>query len=82
MSFDENGDALPIYDIMNWLWLPDGTTKVENVGEVKESAKGEKLTLDENKIFWNFESKQVISAFSDTYFCVPWMTHYSSIEVS
>ncbi|XP_074496817.1 extracellular calcium-sensing receptor-like [Sebastes fasciatus] len=58
VSFDENGDALPIYDIMNWLWLPDGTTKVENVGEVKESAKGEKLTLDENKIFWNFESKQ------------------------
>ncbi|XP_074496746.1 extracellular calcium-sensing receptor-like [Sebastes fasciatus] len=58
VSFDENGDALPIYDIMNWLWLPDGTTIVENVGEVKESAKGEKLTLDENKIFWNFESKQ------------------------
>ncbi|XP_037630377.1 extracellular calcium-sensing receptor-like [Sebastes umbrosus] len=58
VSFDENGDALPIYDIMNWLWLPDGTTKVENVGEVKESAKGEKLTLDENKIFWNFDSKQ------------------------
>ncbi|XP_074496744.1 extracellular calcium-sensing receptor-like [Sebastes fasciatus] len=58
VSFDENGDALPIYDIMNWLWLPDGKTKVENVGEVKESAKGEKLTLDENKIFWNFESKQ------------------------
>ncbi|XP_037631919.1 extracellular calcium-sensing receptor-like [Sebastes umbrosus] len=58
VSFDENGDALPIYDIMNWLWLPDGTTKVENVGEVKESAKGEKLTLDEDKIFWNFESKQ------------------------
>ncbi|XP_037631867.1 extracellular calcium-sensing receptor-like [Sebastes umbrosus] len=58
VSFDENGDALPIYDIMNWLWLPDGGTKVENVGEVKESAKGEKLTLDENKIFWNFDSKQ------------------------
>ncbi|XP_074496742.1 extracellular calcium-sensing receptor-like [Sebastes fasciatus] len=58
VSFDENGDALPIYDIMNWLWLPDGQTKVENVGEVKESAKGEKLTLDEDKIFWNFESKE------------------------
>ncbi|XP_027136170.1 extracellular calcium-sensing receptor-like [Larimichthys crocea] len=59
VSFDENGDALPIYDIMNWLWLPDGRTKVQNVGEVKKSAfKGEELTIDEDKIFWNFESKK------------------------
>uniref|UniRef100_A0A4W6FCC5 G-protein coupled receptors family 3 profile domain-containing protein n=1 Tax=Lates calcarifer TaxID=8187 RepID=A0A4W6FCC5_LATCA len=59
MSFDENGDVLPIYDIMNWQWLPDGRTKVQTVGEVKKSAfKGEELTLDEDKIFWNFESKE------------------------
>ncbi|XP_074496736.1 extracellular calcium-sensing receptor-like [Sebastes fasciatus] len=58
VSFDENGDALPIYDIMNWLWLPDGRIKVENVGEVKESAKGEELTLDEDKIVWNSKSKE------------------------
>ncbi|XP_071353041.1 extracellular calcium-sensing receptor-like isoform X2 [Trachinotus anak] len=57
--FDENGDVLPIYDIMNWQWLPDGGTKVQNVGEVKKSAfKGEELTLVEDKIFWNFESKE------------------------
>ncbi|XP_027136173.1 extracellular calcium-sensing receptor [Larimichthys crocea] len=59
VSFDENGDALPIYDIMNWLWLPDGRAKLQNVGDVKKSAfKGEELTIDENKIFWNFESKK------------------------
>uniref|UniRef100_A0A4W6FC48 G-protein coupled receptors family 3 profile domain-containing protein n=1 Tax=Lates calcarifer TaxID=8187 RepID=A0A4W6FC48_LATCA len=59
VSFDENGDVLPIYDIMNWQWLPDGRTKVRTVGEVKKSAfKGEELTLDEDKIFWNFESKK------------------------
>nr|XP_004558316.2 extracellular calcium-sensing receptor-like [Maylandia zebra] len=59
VSFDENGDALPIYDVMNWLWLPDGSTKVQNVGEVKRSAfKGEELILDEDKIFWNLESKK------------------------
>ncbi|XP_060929502.1 extracellular calcium-sensing receptor-like [Limanda limanda] len=59
VSFDENGDALPIYDIMNCQWLPDGRTKVHIVGEVKKSAtKGEKLTLHDEKIFWNFESKQ------------------------
>ncbi|XP_038548290.1 extracellular calcium-sensing receptor-like isoform X2 [Micropterus salmoides] len=59
VSFDENGDALPIYDVMNWLWLPDGRTEVQSVGVVKKSAyNGEELTLDEDKIFWNFDSKQ------------------------
>uniref|UniRef100_A0A665UN65 G-protein coupled receptors family 3 profile domain-containing protein n=1 Tax=Echeneis naucrates TaxID=173247 RepID=A0A665UN65_ECHNA len=59
VSFDENGDVLPIYDIMNWQWLPDGGIKVQNVGEVKKSAlKGEELTLNEDKIFWNIKSKE------------------------
>ncbi|XP_029373606.1 extracellular calcium-sensing receptor-like [Echeneis naucrates] len=59
VSFDENGDVLPIYDIMNWQWLPDGGIKVQNVGEVKKSAlKGEELTLHEDNIYWNFESKE------------------------
>ncbi|KAG7217888.1 hypothetical protein INR49_020795, partial [Caranx melampygus] len=59
VSFDENGDVLPIYDITNWQWLPDGRINIQNVGEVKKSAfKGEELTLHEDKIFWNFESKQ------------------------
>uniref|UniRef100_A0A3Q3K3H8 G-protein coupled receptors family 3 profile domain-containing protein n=1 Tax=Monopterus albus TaxID=43700 RepID=A0A3Q3K3H8_MONAL len=59
VSFDENGDVLPVYDITNWMWLPDGRTQVQSVGEVKKSPlKGEELTLDEDKIFWNFESKK------------------------
>lgn len=69
VSFDENGDALPIYDVMNWLWLADGSTKVQNVGVVKKSAStGEELTLHEERIFWNFESKKVTSAYSPTCF--------------
>ncbi|KAM7412961.1 hypothetical protein PAMA_020378 [Pampus argenteus] len=64
VSFDVNGDALPIYDIMNWQWLPNKRTKVLNVGVVKKSAfKGEELTLDENRIYWNFDSKQVTSVY-------------------
>ncbi|XP_067363721.1 extracellular calcium-sensing receptor-like [Channa argus] len=59
VSFDENGDVLPVYDIMNWMWLPDGRTKVQTVGEVKRSAfKYEELTVDVNKIFWNAEFKE------------------------
>ncbi|XP_027900583.1 extracellular calcium-sensing receptor-like [Xiphophorus couchianus] len=59
VSFDENGDILPIYDVMNWLRLPDRRANVQNVGEVKMSAfSGEQLTLDGDKIFWNFESKK------------------------
>ncbi|XP_067363706.1 extracellular calcium-sensing receptor-like [Channa argus] len=59
VSFDENGDALPIYDIMNWHWLPDGRTKVQSVGVVRKPPfKGEELTIYEDKIFWNFESKK------------------------
>ncbi|XP_027135797.1 extracellular calcium-sensing receptor-like [Larimichthys crocea] len=61
VSFDENGDVLPIYDIMSWLWLPDGRTKVQNVGEVKRSdSKVEELTIYEDKIFWNFESNKSV----------------------
>ncbi|XP_047450510.1 extracellular calcium-sensing receptor-like [Mugil cephalus] len=59
VSFDENGDAIPIYDIMNWMWLPDGKFQLQNVGEVKRSAlRGEELKLDEDKIVWNTESKE------------------------
>ncbi|KAM9359538.1 extracellular calcium-sensing receptor-like [Symphorus nematophorus] len=59
VSFDENGDVLPIYDIMNLLLLPDGRPKLQNVGEVKRSAfKGHEVEIDEDKIFWNFESKK------------------------
>lgn len=43
-----------------WLWLPDGRTEVQSVGVVKKSAsKGEELTLDEEKIFWKFDSNKV-----------------------
>ncbi|CAL9684083.1 unnamed protein product [Knipowitschia caucasica] len=56
VSFDENGDAIRIYDVMNWLWFPDGHIQVQNVGVVKKSAlTGSQLHLDEDKIFWNFE---------------------------
>ncbi|XP_036005818.1 extracellular calcium-sensing receptor-like isoform X1 [Fundulus heteroclitus] len=59
VTFDENGDALPIYDVMNWIWQPNGRITVHSVGEVKRStSQEEELKIDEYKIFWNFESKK------------------------
>ncbi|KAM3615587.1 uncharacterized protein V6R79_004429 [Siganus canaliculatus] len=68
VSFDENGDALPIYDVMNWRWLPDGRSEVQTVGEVKRSAlKSEELTMNEENIFWNFKSKKVLAAVNSSW---------------
>ncbi|XP_066566351.1 extracellular calcium-sensing receptor-like [Amia ocellicauda] len=57
VSFDENGDALAIYDVMNWQRADDGSVKIETIGLFDESAPaGQELTLQEDKIFWNFDS--------------------------
>ena len=47
---------------MNWWWLPDGSTVVQNVGVVKVTpAKGGETTLKEDIIFWNFVPQKVWS---------------------
>ncbi|KAL4597556.1 hypothetical protein GN956_G25925, partial [Arapaima gigas] len=57
VSFDENGDALAIYDVMNWQAAPDGTIQAVTVGTYDEAIPGtDKLTLDSDRIFWNFKS--------------------------
>ncbi|XP_069053542.1 extracellular calcium-sensing receptor-like [Lepisosteus oculatus] len=57
VSFDENGDALAIYDVMNWQRADDGAVKTVTIGLYDESAPaGQQLSLNEDKIFWNFES--------------------------
>ncbi|KAL1256612.1 hypothetical protein QQF64_012157 [Cirrhinus molitorella] len=59
VSFDKNGDALPIYDVLNWQPSSDGSITVHKVGVVNEGvAKGMVLTLDEDAIYWNFETKK------------------------
>uniref|UniRef100_A0A8C1K3R6 Olfactory receptor C family, q13 n=1 Tax=Cyprinus carpio TaxID=7962 RepID=A0A8C1K3R6_CYPCA len=59
VSFDENGDALAIYDVMNWQPSSDGSIVVRTVGVVNEAAAtGKVLTLDEEALYWNFETKK------------------------
>ncbi|KAL4647005.1 hypothetical protein GN956_G7733 [Arapaima gigas] len=56
VSFDENGDALAIYDVLNWQAAPDGSIESITVGTYDEAIPGtDKLTLDSDKIFWNFK---------------------------
>nr|XP_055030588.1 extracellular calcium-sensing receptor-like [Misgurnus anguillicaudatus] len=59
VSFDKNGDALAIYDVMNWQPSSDGSIKVSRVGVVDEGASvGKVLTLDEDTLYWNFETRK------------------------
>ncbi|XP_061073486.1 extracellular calcium-sensing receptor-like [Conger conger] len=59
VSFDKNGDALAIYDVMNWQKAADGTIRAITVGLFDESAPpGQNLRLEEENIFWNFESNK------------------------
>ncbi|XP_043072825.1 extracellular calcium-sensing receptor-like [Puntigrus tetrazona] len=59
VSFDKNGDALPIYDVLNWQPSSDGSIRIHAVGVVNEGAKTEMvLRLDEDAIYWNFKTKK------------------------
>ncbi len=60
VSFDENGDALAIYDVMNWQPSSDGSIVARTVGVVDEgAARGKVLTLEEDAIYWNLETNKV-----------------------
>ena len=59
VSFDEKGDVLPTRGIVNWVWLPGGSTEVHIVGVYKKSGEGEELVLDEDRIVWNVEYSKV-----------------------
>uniref|UniRef100_A0A8C1QI33 Extracellular calcium-sensing receptor-like n=1 Tax=Cyprinus carpio TaxID=7962 RepID=A0A8C1QI33_CYPCA len=59
VSFDKNGDALAIYDVLNWQPNSDGSVGVSTVGVVNEgAATGKVLTLNEEAIYWNFETNK------------------------
>ncbi|XP_067275552.1 extracellular calcium-sensing receptor-like [Pseudorasbora parva] len=59
VSFDKNGDALAIYDVMNWKPRSDGSISIYTVGVVNEEPEtGMVLTLEEDAIYWNFETKK------------------------
>ncbi|KAK2894871.1 hypothetical protein Q8A67_012100 [Cirrhinus molitorella] len=59
VSFDKNGDALAIYDVLNWQPNSDKSIRVYTVGVVNEGAgNGKALTLNEDALYWNFPMKK------------------------
>ncbi|KTF86266.1 hypothetical protein cypCar_00047428, partial [Cyprinus carpio] len=59
VSFDKNGDALAIYDVLNWQPSSDGSVVARTVGVVDEgAARGKVLTLEEDAIYWNIETSK------------------------
>ncbi|XP_028681633.2 extracellular calcium-sensing receptor-like [Erpetoichthys calabaricus] len=71
VAFDENGDAIAIYDIVNWQMTDQGTVAINTIGVYDESKPAEqKISLKEDKIFWNFENgKAPVSVCSSS--CLP-----------
>ncbi|XP_034784438.2 extracellular calcium-sensing receptor-like [Acipenser ruthenus] len=58
--FDENGDSVGSYDIINWQRNPDGSTKYMTVGRFDAAAPLEQqIVLDEDKIIWNGGQSEV-----------------------
>ncbi|XP_075021790.1 extracellular calcium-sensing receptor isoform X1 [Calonectris borealis] len=63
VDFDEFGDLVGNYSIINWHLSPeDGSVVFEEVGHYNVYAKkGERLFINENKILWSGFSKEVIT---------------------
>ncbi|KAG2462789.1 CASR protein, partial [Polypterus senegalus] len=60
VAFDENGDALAIYDIVNWQLNSDGNTEIKTIGVFdKASGSGQELFLKEDEMFWNFATAKL-----------------------
>uniref|UniRef100_A0A8C4SHY2 Extracellular calcium-sensing receptor-like n=1 Tax=Erpetoichthys calabaricus TaxID=27687 RepID=A0A8C4SHY2_ERPCA len=59
VTFNENGDAMAIYDIVNWQPSNDGKIQIKTVGLFDETVKeANQVSLAEEEIFWNFESRK------------------------
>ncbi|XP_051778485.1 extracellular calcium-sensing receptor-like [Erpetoichthys calabaricus] len=57
VAFDENGDAIAIYDIINWQRANDGSVRIADIGIFDQSAEvGKEVSLNEDAIFWNSDT--------------------------
>ena len=59
--FDENGDSVAQYDLVNWQMKVDGSVEIVNIGRYDTSVpEGEKFKLKDNtKIVWGGNNNEV-----------------------
>lgn len=59
--FDENGDSVAQYDLVNWQMKEDGSVEIVNIGQYDTSfPEKNKLKLKENtEIVWGGNSNEV-----------------------
>ncbi|XP_067897826.1 extracellular calcium-sensing receptor-like [Heterodontus francisci] len=72
ISFDQDGDPIASYDLINWQKRPDGSVEFVQVGSYDAALPaGEELALDESEIIWHgtgLEKKVPVSTCSDSCF--------------
>nr|XP_033771536.1 vomeronasal type-2 receptor 26-like [Geotrypetes seraphini] len=72
LYMDENGDLATGYDIMNLLFLPDGTWRYEVVGNYNPYAPmGQEFTIDEKAIVWERSFTQTPPSSRCSQMCLP-----------
>ncbi|XP_043932172.1 extracellular calcium-sensing receptor-like [Protopterus annectens] len=60
MYFDKNGDPPARYDILNFCFLPDGSSKYFKVGSFENKVQGNpELSINEQDILWSEQFNQV-----------------------
>nr|XP_014353273.1 PREDICTED: vomeronasal type-2 receptor 1-like [Latimeria chalumnae] len=58
--FDDDGNGLPVFDILNWQLTPDGIFKYVDVGRIDfRSPPGKELIINSSALMWNGGQVQV-----------------------
>ncbi|XP_015746013.1 vomeronasal type-2 receptor 26-like [Python bivittatus] len=61
ISFDENGELLTGFDVVNWITFPNNSFARVKVGTLEPQAPpGRELTLNDNQIVWHRSFNQVL----------------------
>lgn len=57
VNFDQNGDPIAYYDLMNWQRAPDGSLNLVKVGFFDASLPGHSLVINDSVIQWPLGKK-------------------------
>ena len=63
MFFDENGDSVALYDLVNWQFNKDGSVNISNIGQYDASLpSGKRFQMTENiTVIWGGDHSEVTS---------------------